>query len=372
MIRSGRMRSALRTRSRIVTSPSPSMFGGRRLQAQRRGAGCSCSSAASSIVTMRSSSGMSRRQRVQQRRLAGAGAAGDQDVEPRLDHRGRGTRPVSGVSVPRRDEVARADSGSAANLRIVSSGPVERQRRDDRVDAAAVGQAGVDHRRGLVDAPADLGDDLVDDAPQVRLVAEAASRLVTSRPSRSTQMSYGPLTMISVTVSSARSCSIGPCAERVVGDLVDEPLAVGHRRARAPRRGGRGPRRGRARAARRGSIVGGRSCGPSSAMTAAWTRSRSSANASSGGRREPGGRRRCARGAPCSALPRSRRVRPAAARGSRPAAHSSASARKALAGSERRLPGRSARLVDRPHDVAVARHQHVGRPPEQRHVVGVA
>ncbi len=56
-IRSGRIRSALRTRSRIVTSPRLSMFGGR---ASRRRTCCwlSCSSAASSMVMTRSSSGM--------------------------------------------------------------------------------------------------------------------------------------------------------------------------------------------------------------------------------------------------------------------------------------------------------------------------
>ena len=54
----------------------------------------------------------------------------------------------------------------------------QRQRRDDRVDAAAVGQARVDHRRRLVDAPPDLRDDLVDDPAQVRLVVEAHGRLV--------------------------------------------------------------------------------------------------------------------------------------------------------------------------------------------------
>ena len=56
MIRSGLMRSALRTSSRIRTSPEPSMFGGLDSSVIT----CSCwswSSAASSIVTMRSSPG---------------------------------------------------------------------------------------------------------------------------------------------------------------------------------------------------------------------------------------------------------------------------------------------------------------------------
>ena len=77
MMRSGRMRSALRTRSRMVISPRPSMLGGR-VSRRTTCSWCSCSSAASSMVTMRSSAGMNDGQHVQRRRLARAGAAGDQ------------------------------------------------------------------------------------------------------------------------------------------------------------------------------------------------------------------------------------------------------------------------------------------------------
>ena len=52
--------------------------------------------------------------------------------------------------------------------------PDERQRRDDRVDARAVGQAGIDPRARLVDAPADGGDDPVDDPEDVLVVQEGA------------------------------------------------------------------------------------------------------------------------------------------------------------------------------------------------------
>ena len=54
--------------------------------------------------------------------------------------------------------------------------PVQRQRRNDRVDAASVAQSRIDHRADLVDAAADLRDDAVDDLPQVRIVAEAHFR----------------------------------------------------------------------------------------------------------------------------------------------------------------------------------------------------
>ena len=75
-------------------------------------------------------------------------------------------------------------------------------------------------------------------------------------------------------------------AEDVVGDLVGEPLAVVARERRSPPRAAAGCRRRRARAARSGSIVTLKSCGPSSPITARWTRFLSSAN----GSRAPCGR----------------------------------------------------------------------------------
>ena len=67
-------------------SPSPSTFGGR----VSSGTTCRCwswSSAASSIVTIRSAARDEGRDGVQERRLAGAGAAGDEDVELAADAR---------------------------------------------------------------------------------------------------------------------------------------------------------------------------------------------------------------------------------------------------------------------------------------------
>jgi hypothetical protein len=74
MIRSGRMRREFLTSSRIVISPSPSMFFGL-ASSRSTWRWLSWSSAASSIVTIRSVSGIGGRQRVQQRRLTGAGTA---------------------------------------------------------------------------------------------------------------------------------------------------------------------------------------------------------------------------------------------------------------------------------------------------------
>ena len=170
MIRSGRMRSALRTSSRILTSPMPSMFDGRDSSVIT----CSCwswSSAASSIVTMRSSFGMNAL-------IAFSVVVLPVPVPPEmrmfsfpLTQAARNCAERA-VSVPNeirslmRVRVAR-------ELADRQRRPVQRERRDDRVDAAAVGQARVDHRRRLVDAAADLRDDLVDDPHDVRLVDEA-------------------------------------------------------------------------------------------------------------------------------------------------------------------------------------------------------
>ena len=63
--------------------------------------------------------------------------------------------------------------GSGAETANRHRRPIECQRRDDRVDAAAVGEAGVHHRAGLIDPAADHADDSVDDLPKVLIVAEA-------------------------------------------------------------------------------------------------------------------------------------------------------------------------------------------------------
>ena len=153
MIRSGRIRRALRTRSVAVMAPLPSMFGGR-VSSRTTWSCCNCNSAASSIVTMRSVLGMKLDSVFKQRRLAGAGAAGDDDVQPGLDrpfqqhhHFGR-----EGLVVQQVFQLQRIGAEAAnGNAR-----PVQRQRRNDGVETRAVEHAGVDHRAGFVHAPADL------------------------------------------------------------------------------------------------------------------------------------------------------------------------------------------------------------------------
>ena len=110
------------------------------------------------------------RQHVEQRRLAGAGAAADQTVEPRahavrekVEHRLR--------QRAQRDEVVGLQPlGRKTADRQQRA--VHRQRRNDRVDARPVRKAGVDHRRAVVDAASDAADDAVDDAEQMPVILE--------------------------------------------------------------------------------------------------------------------------------------------------------------------------------------------------------
>ena len=86
MIRSGRMRRAFFTRSRIVYSPAPSMLGGF-VSSVTTCSWCSRSSVVSSMVTIRSLKGMKLLRTLSMRRLAGARAAADEDVAA-VDHAG--------------------------------------------------------------------------------------------------------------------------------------------------------------------------------------------------------------------------------------------------------------------------------------------
>jgi hypothetical protein len=54
---------------------------------------------------------------------------------------------------------------------------IEHERRQDNVDAAAVGEPGVDHRAGLVDTPADGGGDALRDADEMLGVAKPGAGL---------------------------------------------------------------------------------------------------------------------------------------------------------------------------------------------------
>ena len=169
MIRSGRMRSAFLTRSRWVTSPLPSMFGGR-VSSRTTCCCCSWSSAESSIVTIRSRSSM-------KADMAFSRVVLPEPVPPEMrtlrrdaDDRLQQLGDLDGDAADL-DQPLHADR-NPREFADREQRAVERQRRDDRVDAAAVGKTGVDHRRGFVDPAADRRDDLLDDPKQMLLILE--------------------------------------------------------------------------------------------------------------------------------------------------------------------------------------------------------
>ena len=116
------------------------------------------------------------RQAVEQRGLAGAGAAGDQRVDAAA------ADDLEDLGALRRD---RAEVDELVERQLVlleltdgERGAVDRERRHDHVDAGAVGQARVADRRGFVDAAADLADDALADVQKLLVVAEADAGLL--------------------------------------------------------------------------------------------------------------------------------------------------------------------------------------------------
>src|SRR6185295_11550602 len=115
-------------------------------------------------------------QTVQQRGLPGAGTARYQHVaaDPADDLQDlcafRRDRPELDELVERQLVLLELTNGEG--------GAVDRQRRNDGVDAGAVGEAGVADRRGFDDAPADLADDALADVEQLLIVAEADAGLL--------------------------------------------------------------------------------------------------------------------------------------------------------------------------------------------------
>ena len=164
------------------------------------------------------------RQRVEQRRLARARAAGDQHVAaaPRCSGDRNSTDCSESEPMLIMSSIERR---RRLNFRIVRSGPESDSGAMIALTRDAVGEARVDHRRRLVDAPADLRHDLVDDAAQVRLVREADGRLVELAAAldpdvvRAVAHDLGDRLVREQTLER-------PVAEDVVEDLRREPLAV--------------------------------------------------------------------------------------------------------------------------------------------------
>ena len=106
----------------------------------------------------------------QQRALAGPGAAADEDVPP-ADDGGLEEGDHLGRDHAQTDQVGPAEP-LPTEATDAERRPVDRDGRERGVDAAAVGQAGVDHRRPLIDPPAHAACDPLDDPRQVVGVAE--------------------------------------------------------------------------------------------------------------------------------------------------------------------------------------------------------
>jgi hypothetical protein len=125
---------------------------------------------------MRWSSGNIGREAIQQGGFAAAGAAADQDVEPGKHCDAHEVGYLLGARAV--DDQIFHPVAVAAKAADAQAGAVDRKRRYDGVNTRAVGQPRVNHRRGLVDPPADARHDAVDNAHQVPIIAKAHGGLV--------------------------------------------------------------------------------------------------------------------------------------------------------------------------------------------------
>ena len=159
----------------MVTWPSPSRLGGRVSRRTTCGC-CSCNSAASSQVMMRSSSSMN-----WVRQLSSVVLPEPVPPETRVLTRQR-PMILQDLGAFWRDgaELDQLIERQLVLLELADGerGPVDRERRHDDVDARAVRQARVADRRGFVDAAADLADDALADVEQLLVVAEADAGLL--------------------------------------------------------------------------------------------------------------------------------------------------------------------------------------------------
>src|SRR5256884_3220360 len=107
-------------------------------------------------------------------RLAGAGAAGDEDVEVRLDTRFEEAGRLGGQR-PEADQILDRE-GFAGKLPDRERCPIDRERRNNGIDAGAVGKPAVNHRRVVIDTASHECGDLANDADQIRLARKGHVR----------------------------------------------------------------------------------------------------------------------------------------------------------------------------------------------------
>lgn len=207
MMRSGRMRRALRSSSRTDTAPLPSTLGGRASRATTCGLP-NRSSAASSMVMRRSSSGM-------QPASTFSSVVFPELVPPETTmlrlpctHACKNTSMRSSSIPPTSKSVG--VSGTNENRRTVSVGP--QSERGGRIACTLLPSAS---------RASTYGDDPSTRRPSGATIlsitcitssspSNTTSCTLSSRPFRSTYMSSGPFTMTSVTSGSRSKASIGP------------------------------------------------------------------------------------------------------------------------------------------------------------------
>ena len=262
MMRSGRMRSALRTSWRMVTSPLPSTFGGR--LSRRSTCGCwSRSSAASSIVMIRSARSTNEDSTLSRVVLPDpVPPLTTMLLRPSTRSRRKDTASAVTVALSTRSS---APNAWRRNRLIVSSGPsrlsggITQFTRDPSGKRASASGAASSTRR-----PSGLR------MRSIRCISSSSepndTSVSTMRPRRSTCTTPRPLTMISSTSGSSISGSSGPEPDGAGHDPVHErgPLAVVERQrllrqqggdATAQRRPGRSRRR-RSAPPRQGAAAG--------------------------------------------------------------------------------------------------------------------
>ena len=109
-------------------------------------------------------------QHVEQSGLAGSGAAGDDDIQPRLHaanqqvQHGLRQRAIEDQIVGSQSFMAKTPDRKAW--------AVQGQGRNNGIHTRAIGKPRIDHRGRFVDAAPNRGDDAVDDAQQMRIIPE--------------------------------------------------------------------------------------------------------------------------------------------------------------------------------------------------------
>src|ERR1700738_1069191 len=160
---------------------------------------------------------------VEQRGLAAACTAADQDIEP---GQGGDAHEVGHLL----EERAAGDQifhpvAMATEAADAQPGAIDRKRRYDGVYARAVGQPRVNHRRGLVDPPADARHDAVDDAQQMLVVAKAHRGLVDfafaldPHPAVAVDQDVGNVIVLEQRLER-------PQTQHVAGGGLDQPVAI--------------------------------------------------------------------------------------------------------------------------------------------------